>query len=237
MDQTPTPPQQRTGPRPEVMAFVELVGAPPAVGKVVKVEHHTVTVEFPRDRAPTLAIARQTAVAFSSADLATPLAVRSRVVFRRDEDDKLIYEFQFSPIDGETLNAVFRRRTASRVKPAEVVAVMARIPNQDLTPGVSAMLNDISLTGLSLSMGSQGEMQLCSHDRLHLSFKLPNIDQAIELIGLVRYRRMYGTMIRYGIEYDVAATHEYATQEERIAAYMVKRKIESVHNSLGQRAA
>lgn len=236
MDQTPSP-APRTGPRPEVMAFVELVGAPPAVGKVVRVEHHTVTIEFPRDRAPILAIARQTAVAFSSADLQTPLTVRSRVVFRRDEEDKLIYEFQFSPIDGETLNAVFRRRTASRVKPAEVVAVMARIPGQDLTPGVSAMLNDISLTGMSLSMGSQGEMQLCGHDHLHLSFKLPNVDQPIELIGKVRYRRMYGTMIRYGVEYDAQATADYAAQEERIAAYMVKRKIESVHNTIGQRAA
>lgn len=44
-------------------------------------------------------------------------------------------------------------------------------------------------------------------------------------------------MIRYGIEYDPKGTRDYSSQEERLASYMVKRKIESVQQTLGTRAA
>lgn len=230
----PTP---RTGPRPDVVASVEIPGGPLVQGKVTKVDHHVVTVEFARKGAPVIPIARQATLSFSSADLQKPLSARSRVIVRRDDDEKICYDFQFHPIDGETLNAVFRRRTAARVKPPEVVAVTAKTSYDDKSAGVSALLNDVSLTGLSISMGCQGEAQLCNHDRVLLSFRLPGVDTAIELVGFVRYRRMAGTMIRYGVEFDNAATKNYAQQEERIAAYMVKRKAEAVQQTLGTRAA
>ncbi|MBK7875418.1 MAG: PilZ domain-containing protein [Planctomycetes bacterium] len=236
MDQQPSS-QSRTGPRPEVTALIEVPGGPAVRGKVVKVDHHVVSVEFPRQGAPLIPIARQAVVAFSSADLDKPLSARSRVIYRRDEPDLLHYEFQFSAIDGETLNAVFRRRTAARVKPPEVVGVTIRAGYDDTSPGTSSVLNDISLTGLSISLGSQGETMLHDKERLLISFKLPNQDKPIEVIGIVRYRRMAGTMIRYGIEYDPKGTRDYGSQEERIAAYMVKRKIETVQQTLGTRAA
>ncbi|MFO1010783.1 MAG: PilZ domain-containing protein [Planctomycetota bacterium] len=236
MDQQPSPPP-RTGPRPEVTALIEVPGGPTVRGRVVKVDHHVVTVEFPRQGAPMIPIARQAVVGFSSADLEKPLTARSRVIFRRDESDKLVYEFQFSAIDGETLNAVFRRRTAARVKPPEVVGVTVRTGYDDASAGTSSVLNDVSLTGLSISLGSQGETLLHDKERLLLSFKLPGQDKPIELVGIVRYRRMAGTMIRYGIEYDPKGTRDYSSQEERLASYMVKRKIESVQQTLGTRAA
>jgi hypothetical protein len=40
-------------------------------------------------------------------------------------------------------------------------------------------------------------------------------------------------MIRYGLEYDPKSSREYGKHEEHIAAYMVKRKIESVQQTLG----
>jgi c-di-GMP-binding flagellar brake protein YcgR len=230
-------PSHRTGPRPDVLALLEMPGAPQIQGKVKKVDHHVVSVEFTRAVAPLLPIARQCTVQFSSADLEKPMAARSRVILRRDDTDTITYDFQFSPLDGETLNAVFRRRTAARVKPTEVVAVSVRSAKSDATPVVNAVLNDISLSGVSLSIGTQGEAMLCTTDSVVLSFRLPNVDMPIEVVGLVRYRRMAGTMIRYGIEYDPKSTREYGKQEERIAAYMVKRKIESVQQTLGTRAA
>lgn len=236
MDQQPSP-DRRKGPRPEVIAMIEVPGGPIVKGKVVKVDHHVVAVEFQRQGAPLIAIARQAVVAFSSADLEKPLSARSRVIYRRDDADTLLYEFQFSAIDGETLNAVFRRRTAARVKPPEVVGVTLRTGYDDKSPGISAVLNDLSLTGLSVSLGSQGEIQLCSAAKLLVSFKLPGQEQCIELVGTVRYRRMAGTMIRFGIEYDNKATNGWSEQEARIAAYMVKRKIETVQSTLSTRAA
>ncbi|MBI5363494.1 MAG: PilZ domain-containing protein [Planctomycetes bacterium] len=236
MDQQPSP-EKRTGPRPEVTAMLEVPGGPLVKGKVIKVDHHVVTVEFQRQGAPLIAIARQAVVAFSSADLEKPLSARSRVIYRRDDADTLTYEFQFSAIDGETLNAVFRRRTAARVKPPEVVGVTVRSGYDDKTPGINAVLNDLSLTGMSISLGSQGEIQLCSAEKLLVSFKLPGQEKSIDLVATVRYRRMAGTMIRFGIEYDNKATKDWSGQEERIAAYMVKRKIETVQSTLSTRAA
>lgn len=232
---TPQPP--RTGPRPEVTALVEIPGGPIVRGKVTKVDHHVVTVEFDRKGAPLIAIARQAVVAFTSADLDKPLSARSRVIYRRDEENTLTYEFQFSAIDGETLNAVFRRRTAARVKPPEVVGVTVRATGDEKSAGISCVLNDLSLTGMSVSLGSHGEAQLCGADKLFVTFRLPGQDRTIELVGTVRYRRMAGTMIRLGIEYDNKATKDWAPQEELIAAYMVKRKIESVQSTLATRAA
>ena len=51
MDQQPSS-QSRTGPRPEVTALIEVPGGPAVRGKVVKVDHHVVSVEFPRQGAP-----------------------------------------------------------------------------------------------------------------------------------------------------------------------------------------
>ena len=48
---------------------------------------------------------------------------------------------------------------------------------------------------------------------------------------------MAGTMIRLGIEYDNTSTKAWSSQEERLASYMVKRKIETVQNTLSTRAA
>lgn len=229
----PTPVKTSTS---TLSARVEWPGEKPFEGRVVATDHNLATLEFLRKSAPILPIGCQVGLSVFGPDLAEPLVVRGRVAHRRDFDETITYQFQFAPQDGEALNAIFKRRTASRIRPDEVIAVQVAIAGGTPAPALNSVLNDISRTGVSITIGTPAEARLCNATHLMLSFHLPGINGPIELAGRIRYRRLTGTTIRYGLEFAPQGRADHEKQVARVGDYMTKRKHDVVKQTLAARA-
>lgn len=198
-------------------------------GQVAAAQHRVVTIEFARDGAPNLPIAEELTVSFRSREVFDPFAARSRVIFRQDDSHRSRYKFEVSERDGQTLNALFKRRASARMRSDEEVVVEVREAGMKIAPYLECRLRDISKSGMSLRVASQVETQLCSMDRLELRFHLPGDDALFDLMAGVRYRQLLDECVHYGLEFERTP----GDAAGRIEAYIQRRQREIIQLALG----
>jgi hypothetical protein len=198
-------------------------------GDVDGAEHRLVTITFAREGGPHFPIADELTVAFRSREIFEPFVARSRVIFRQDDPFRSRYKFEFSEKDAQTLNAIFKRRAAVRMRPDEDLPVQACAPGGESSGLVACDLRDISKTGLSLRVAGEGEARLYNLDRLQLDFQLPGDDLRFDLEAEVRYRQLVDEHVHYGLEFDRLP----AGIVQRIEAYIQRRQNEIIERTLG----
>ena len=97
----------------------------------------------------------------------------------------------------------------------------------------NVVVNDISTSGISVFVSLEAESQLASLWEFKLSLQLPQERESIDFVATVRQRRLSGSAIACGIEFDVDATESFDSKEERIQAYVMQRQREILQAKRG----
>ncbi len=160
------------------------------------------------------------AVTLADSSLRSPLHVTSRVILRAYDDSGCRYHFQFEEEAGHVVSQVFNRRRAVRVRPVGGTSLMVALKPADMELGITATLNDISATGVSVLVSLESESKIYASEHVQLMLQLPNDEANLTLKGTIRHRHLEGSEVHYGIEFDAHQTHDFEAVQERIARYV-----------------
>ena len=76
--------------------------------------------------------------------------------------------------------------------------------------------------GISALVLDEIESQLVAIWELKLSILLPGERAPFEMMGVIRYRRLLGSALQYGIEFDPQRTPSFQRRQQLIASYIMK---------------
>ncbi len=180
---------------------------------------------FPPD-APTLSLGDELAITLSSPELKATATTQVRVIEREDGQSTRDYELLF--LDPEyvesqllQLKGLFNRRNAYRVTPTLDLPAKAMVALERGQPSVKAYVRDVSMTGICLAMPHELELHRRAGVQAAIALTLPGMENPVALLADIRFRRLEGDAVVYGMEFVRRTTPEYAKIEDRIAAYVM----------------
>ena len=191
-------------------------------GQVIDGAPEMAVAEFPRRESPTVPVGQKVDLVFWGARLNEPYPVQARVVACDQHGDSYRYRFRFEPGVAEVLLGVLERRRTTRIQPE--VSTPIRVLVQGSKQPVEGVLKDISEEGLGVLICREDEGRLFDSWTLTLCLTLPEDEEPLILIGDVRYRRLAGSQLHYGVELDPGKSEDFAVQRQRIAAYIERRR-------------
>lgn len=193
-------------------------------GLLTETDGQQAVVEFQASEAPALPIAGKTVVSIVGGGPAKIVA--ARVIARSDDRVRCYYRFESIEEDAFVQATVVNLRQAVRVQPAnrETIEVILRGEGRGRPTRVT--LIDISRSGLGVQLQTKGEDSLHRERKVRLAFRLPGDDEAFRLVGHIRQRSLFGSAIRYGIEFVQDQVTNFEREEERINRYVMKRQVE-----------
>jgi hypothetical protein len=217
--------------RIDLQARVEVDGRSVAEGRVIDVEKSVLEVEFLEGSDPTLGITERVKLTLVGDDLPRPFTVHPRVISWSTSNAGSRYEFRLGLEEAKPLAILFNPRAAFRVLPALHPIIEVEVQGIGQAQSVMATLKDISVSGISVLVSIDEERQKLFRSRkVKLGLELPGVDDRLSLIGTVRYRRLVGSLIRYGIEFDPAATPSFTQKQQKLSEYVVQRQIEQIRD-------
>ena len=195
-------------------------------GQVIDGSAGTAVAEFPRRESPTVPVGEYVELVFWGTPLSEPVPMRAQVTDCSQQGDRYRYRFQFEPgaVDALLSGALDRRR-ATRIQPDQSTPV--RVLVQGSRQSVEGVLRDISEAGAGILICREDEAALFDAWILTLVLRLSEVEEPLVLIGDVRYRRLQGSQLHYGIEFDKLSTEDFDVQRERIRAFIERRQAQS----------
>ena len=184
----------------------------------------TVLLDVPRSESFAVAVGETAVLLLYGADPNISIQVCGKVVFQSKSGSAIRYEFLLDDNGTRHLNNLVERRRSVRVRPDPYAPVDVVLKDEDGGACVQGLVRDVSDSGISVLVDPKEEQLLFSAWRLCLSVRLPGEDVPVEVVGIVRYRKLTGSAIQYGIEFDPEETPEFAHQQERLAAYVRSRQ-------------
>ena len=118
------------------------------------------------------------------------------------------------------LNPRENARDRVRVRPSASEPVVVHWGNVELA------VHDISSGGIALLIPAERQRELPGVERMRLSLTLPRGGEALELVGKLIHRRLAGSDVVYGIQFDEAATPGFDLKEPLIREYVMGRQLE-----------
>ncbi len=187
-------------------------------------EEATVLLDVPPSEGFAVAVGETAMLLLYGADPNISIQVRGKVVFQSKSGSAIRYQFRLDDHGTRHLNNLVERRRSVRVRPDPYAPVDLIFQDEDGAACVHGFVRDVSDTGISVLVDPQEEQLLFSAWKLRLSVCLPGEDVPVEVVGIVRYRKLTGSVIQYGIEFDPEETAEFAHQQERLTAYVSSRQ-------------
>ena len=173
------------------------------------------------------------------------VSVAARVQHRtEDKDNDGSRRFGFRFLEPQQLNArlpaaarrLFNRRQTVRVAPDQFQPVGVTIEPCD--PGsdepqspVEVRLLNISVAGIAVSLEPTLETAFAATTHVNLVVKLPGVRRALELVGDIRYRRLIGQRIHYGIQFNADQTERFDRKQDILAKYVTRRQLDYLRAS------
>ena len=185
-------------------------------------------VRFPPPNWPDLTIGQEIDLVFTSEKLNEPLTVAVRVQHRTEEAGARRYGFRF--LQAEQLDAhllltfrkYFNRRKMLRVSPEPDDLVIVTLAAGHGEPPVEARLENFSASGAAVSLEAELDAEFAEATRVGFSMQLPKCRRPVNVTGNIRYRRLVGARIYYGIEFDPELSEDFARQQDIIEKYVTK---------------
>ena len=140
-------------------------------------------------------------------------------------EDRLRVRYGF--VVGREIALVYSRitdwRLATRVRPFPEAPVQAQIRPLDGRRSYTVEVEDISATGLGVTLSSAYESELFVLWRGGVAIQLPGSSESFEMVSNIVYRRPTRDPERifYGLDFDAVATDGFADKQARIHKFVV----------------
>ncbi|MHC4415811.1 MAG: PilZ domain-containing protein [Planctomycetota bacterium] len=202
----------------------------PFVGRLLDVSADGAGARFQAPEFPELAVGQEVNLIMTSDRLKSSLKVAARVQHRAEEEGFRRYGFRFlrrEQLEAQlspALRQLFNRRKAVRVSPDTRSSVPTALEAAPGGPSAKARLEDLSALGAGVSLEAEAEAVFATTTRVGISLSLPGCRDPVDLVGHIRYRRLVGARIHYGIEFDAALSRHFEQQQEAITEYVMQRQ-------------
>lgn len=197
-------------------------------------------VQFPSDKAPTLALAQRVRLRFSGPRLDRPVTATVSVQTRNDDEHARTYGFWFAKREEiETdllprLQGVFNRRGGYRVQPDANMPVLVTLESEDKRHRLCGPLLSISTTGMGIRASFEDEAAFAGSQHATACFALPGRTQAsVKIRVLIRQRRSAGRHVQLGLVFEDIDGLENVRNERSIREYVVARQSEILRRRAG----
>jgi c-di-GMP-binding flagellar brake protein YcgR len=211
---------------------------PPCMGRLLDVSGMGAGVLFVSPSIPNLAVGQEVDLVFTSGTLAESMTVAARVQHRTEEQEgsrRFGFRFlQTQEIDAQlppAMREFFNRRRSVRVTPEADRPVRASLIVGEYGELVDARVRNISETGIGISLEAALESKFADVTAVALSLHLPDARHPMNLMGNIRYRRLVGTGVLYGIDFDAEQSRNYDRKQRMITKYVLKRELQSLRQS------
>ncbi len=211
----------------------------PVAGQLIDVSASGAGVRFDAPDPPHLVVGEQNALVFTSDTLKEPLIVAARVHLIYDYPIEGARRYGFRFLEPQQLDTrlpadarrLFNRRQAVRVVPDTFQPVRITLqPGEDQLP-VEVRLLNISVTGVGVSLQPAMESMFAERVQVSITVDLPGSRRPVGLVGHIRYRRLVGDRIHYGIEFDAELSPGFARTEELLGKYVSRRQLDYMRDS------
>jgi len=203
-------------------------------GTLLDVSASGAGVGFDTGDAPSLAVGQHVDLVFDSGSFAGPLTVAAQVQHRTEGDanheGSRRYGFRFlepQQLDGHLpaeARRYFNRRQAVRVSPKAFEPIEVSLRAGEHEDPIEVRLHNISVGGVGVSLEPALEMAFADRTQVELSIQLPGSRRPLGLVGSIRYRRLVGERIHYGIAFDTELTEKFARKCRTLARYIGRRQ-------------
>jgi hypothetical protein len=176
---------------------------------------------------PYLQIGRVVQTVFKNPNYNSAYRANGRIMSQTLGEGRIDCEFLFGPDDLTRVDAMLNQRGSLRVRPSMAMPVTAHL-NAD----IDAAVHDISSGGVALLVSEHDQNSLLGWE-IRFRLDVPDCPPGIEMAGIVRQRKLVGSMVFYGVSFDEKKTVGFVRKQEFIQAYVMRRQ----HELLRERAA
>ncbi len=209
----------------------------PTSGRLVDVSASGAGVLFLGPDFPSLAVGQEVDLIFASEKIGTPMTVAAKVQHRTEEQGARRFGFRFLEAQALDTNLppvmrkFFNRRRTVRVvpDPAQPVRVELRVDPGD-TPLEAGLVN-LSETGVAIRLEAGLDSRFADTTALWVTLYLPGARRPVSMFGDIRYRRLAGQGIHYGIDFDPETSRDFVRKQGMITKYVLKRELRSLRRS------
>ncbi len=229
----------------DLRVAVSAPGAREIHGQLVDVSASGAGAVFGPPNPPNLAVGQEIDLVFTSDAFSGPVTVAARVQHRtEDKDNDGSRRFGFRFLEPQQLNShlpanarrFFNRRQNVRVAPDQLEPVVVTIEPCDQDPGdpqppTEVRVLNISVGGLAVSLEPTLEAAFAGSTLVNLGLRLPGSRRELELVGEIRYRRLIGQRIHYGIKFDEERTERFGRKQDIVRKYVARRQLDHLRAS------
>jgi len=209
-------------------------------GNLIDVSASGAGAVFEGPNPPNLAVGQEIDLVFTSGDFTAPVTVAARVQHRtEDKDNDSSRRFGFRFLEPQQLNSClpatarryFNRRQTVRVAPDQFHPIGVTIEpteqtSDDPQPPVEVRVLNVAVGGIAISLEPTLENAFSNTTSVNVVIKLPGIRRELALIGNIRYRRLIGQRIHYGIEFDPDHTERFSRKQDILGKYVSRRQLD-----------
>ena len=110
-----------------------------------------------------------------------------------------------------------------RITPDPREPVRSTLQGEGDGPAAEVRVHNLSELGIGVSLESALEAGFADVVTVHVNMTLPGVRHPVELRARIRYRRLVGKRIHYGLEFD-AESPDFARQQQVITRFLQKRE-------------
>lgn len=155
--------------------------------------------------------------------------VTGHLALQARAEDGVHCEVSFSRETAALLRGLVYERRAPRVKPSTREPVVVTIAG-----AVGVQVHDLSIGGVGLLVSSESQGRI-SRWTFPMKLRLPGDDDSMKFFGEVRLRRLLGSMVLYGVQFDPDRTRDLEEKQESIQRYVMRRQREVLQERAARR--
>ncbi|MFT5462555.1 MAG: hypothetical protein ACI8QS_001436 [Planctomycetota bacterium] len=147
------------------------------------------------------------------------------MTLRLQDAQFLVYEFSISTEDRRILGVIANRRSCIRVRPDDSAPVQLVLRAHGTAPRRPLPVLDISGTVLAVVAPRIVERELVATYRVVVELRLPGDKDRMEFIARICHRRLHGSYVQYGLEFDPTVAG-FSSLQDRLFRYVTRREAE-----------